>query len=156
MSYGLSRLTTFFFCISTAYFVAFGPHGPRAPTSQPGDALKIFLSTVGLISIGTGIFFIIQSRCLFSFFFSFLFNHLNSNTLATSVPRTMTKEWQVATNDRAKEMNLNPISGQFHKELVFGSRNNIILPRYLLGGLQRLRFCFEIKKTRSFFAFVLH
>jgi hypothetical protein len=114
------------------------------------------LSTVGLISIGTGIFFIIQSRCLFSFFFSFLFNHLNSNTLATSVPRTMTKEWQVATNERAKEMNINPISGQFHKELVFGSRNNIILPRYLLGGLQRLRFCFEIKKTRSFFAFVLH
>ena len=34
-----------------AYYVAFGPHGPRAPTSQPGDNLKIFLATMGLVGV---------------------------------------------------------------------------------------------------------
>jgi hypothetical protein len=36
-----------------AYYVAFGPHGPRAPTSQPGDNLKIFLATMGLVGVAT-------------------------------------------------------------------------------------------------------
>ena len=47
---------------STAYYVAFGPHGPRAPTSQPGDNLKIFLSTVALIAIGGAVFFAITAK----------------------------------------------------------------------------------------------
>jgi len=74
-----------------AYYVAFGPHGPRAPTGQPGDNFKIFLGTVALIAIGGAVFFAITAN--------------------NPVPRTMTKEWQQASNERAKEMNLNPISG---------------------------------------------
>ena len=41
--------------------MAFGPHGPRAPTSQPGDNLKIFLSTVGLIGVGAVVFYSIHA-----------------------------------------------------------------------------------------------
>jgi len=74
-----------------AYYVAFGPHGPRAPTSQPGDGVKIFFSTLALMAIGGIVFFAIHSQ--------------------SSTPRTMTKEWQLASNERAKEMKLNPISG---------------------------------------------
>lgn len=46
---------------SAAYYVAFGPHGPRAPTSQPGDALKIFLGTMGLCGVALGVFLGIRS-----------------------------------------------------------------------------------------------
>jgi hypothetical protein len=34
-----------------AYYVSFGPHGPRAPTSKPGDYPKIFLAVVGIIGL---------------------------------------------------------------------------------------------------------
>jgi len=39
-------------CTGIAYYVAFGPHGPRSPLSKPGDNFKIFLSTVGLVGLG--------------------------------------------------------------------------------------------------------
>jgi len=75
-----------------AYYVAFGPHGPRAPTSAPGDNLKIFLATVALVGVG-GIVFLITHH------------------FAAPPPKTLTKEWQEATNERAKELKLNPITG---------------------------------------------
>jgi len=75
-----------------AYYVAFGPHGPRAPTSQPGDNLKILLSTVALIGIAGALYLGIKST-------------------SPPPPKTMTKEWQEASNERAKEMKLNPITG---------------------------------------------
>ncbi|KAF8800522.1 COX4-domain-containing protein [Phlegmacium glaucopus] len=75
-----------------AYYVAFGPHGPRAPTSAPGEGFKILLATAGLISLAGALFYVVQS-------------------LGAPPPKTLTKEWQEASNERAKEMNLNPISG---------------------------------------------
>ncbi|CAA7271104.1 unnamed protein product [Cyclocybe aegerita] len=74
-----------------AYYVAFGPHGPRAPTSQPGDNMKILLSTLGLVGVSAVLYYVLQAY---------------SNPL----PKTMTKEWQEASNERAKEMKLNPLS----------------------------------------------
>jgi cytochrome c oxidase subunit 4 len=37
----------------TAYYVAFGPHGPRRPIHPPGSVLKIALGTVGCIAAAT-------------------------------------------------------------------------------------------------------
>jgi hypothetical protein len=51
-----------FLFLCAAYYVAFGPHGPRTPTSQPGDNLKIFLSTLALVGISGLVFLAIQSR----------------------------------------------------------------------------------------------
>ena len=34
-----------------AYYVAFGPHGPRTPVSPPGQGLKVLLSTLGLVGV---------------------------------------------------------------------------------------------------------
>ncbi|KAJ3566012.1 hypothetical protein NP233_g7266 [Leucocoprinus birnbaumii] len=75
-----------------AYYVAFGPHGPRAPTSQPGDNFKILLYTAALVGAGASLFFAIRG-------------------LGAPPPRTMTREWEEASNERAKEMKLNPITG---------------------------------------------
>ncbi|EIW84651.1 cytochrome c oxidase subunit IV [Coniophora puteana RWD-64-598 SS2] len=75
-----------------AYYVAFGPHGPRKPTSPPGENLKIFIWTLGLIGV---------SGAIFGF----------TRTFAPPPPKTMTKEWQEAENERAKELKLNPITG---------------------------------------------
>lgn len=62
-----------------AWWIAFGPHGPRAG-SPPGEWTKIWLYT----AVGVG-----ASAALFFFIHSF----------ARPPPRTMTKEWQEATNE---------------------------------------------------------
>ncbi|KAF8625750.1 hypothetical protein AX17_006776 [Amanita inopinata Kibby_2008] len=76
-----------------AYYVAFGPHGPRAPASKPGDTLKIFGYTVALIGAAG-----LLSAGLKAF-------------AAAPPPRTLTKEWKEAENERGLEMKLNPITG---------------------------------------------
>ncbi|KAF8147565.1 cytochrome c oxidase subunit IV-domain-containing protein [Crassisporium funariophilum] len=75
-----------------AYYVAFGPHGPRAPTSQPGDGLKITLATTALVGLAGLLFYGIKS-------------------MSPAPPKSLTKEWQEASNERALEMKLNPITG---------------------------------------------
>ncbi|KAF8630764.1 hypothetical protein AX15_002734 [Amanita polypyramis BW_CC] len=75
-----------------AYYVAFGPHGPRAPASQPGDNLKIFAYTLALVGVAGLLTVTIRQ-------------------FGGAPPKTMTKEWQEATNERAREMNLDPITG---------------------------------------------
>jgi len=75
-----------------AYYVAFGPHGPRAPVSKPGDSLKIFAYTLALVG-AAGILSITLKQ------------------FGGPPPKTMTKEWHEAENVRAREMNINPITG---------------------------------------------
>ncbi|KXN81271.1 Cytochrome c oxidase polypeptide 5, mitochondrial [Leucoagaricus sp. SymC.cos] len=75
-----------------AYYVAFGPHGPRAPSSQPGDAFKILLYTSALVGVAGSLFFALRG-------------------FATPPPKTISKEWEEASNERAREMKLNPITG---------------------------------------------
>nr|POF17561.1 cytochrome c oxidase polypeptide 5, mitochondrial [Quercus suber] len=65
-----------------AYWIAFGPHGPRA-LPPPGENTKIFLYTM----IGVG-----AAAVIFGVTRSF----------AREPPRTMTKEWQEASNEYLK------------------------------------------------------
>lgn len=66
----------------TAWWIAFGPHGPRA-LAPPGEWTKVWLYT----AIGVGISFAV-----------FWGIHL----MARPPPRSMTKEWQEATNEYLK------------------------------------------------------
>ncbi|OJT06106.1 Cytochrome c oxidase polypeptide 5, mitochondrial [Trametes pubescens] len=75
-----------------AYYVAFGPHGPRAPVDAPGASTKIVLGVTGLVVAAGAVFYAIRAA-------------------APPPPRTITKEWEEATNERAIEMKINPISG---------------------------------------------
>ncbi|KZT43994.1 cytochrome c oxidase subunit IV [Sistotremastrum suecicum HHB10207 ss-3] len=75
-----------------AYYVAFGPHGPRAPIKPPGANTTIFFGTIGAIAVSSIIFALIRSR-------------------APPPPKTMTKEWQEAATEQAKERRENPITG---------------------------------------------
>jgi cytochrome c oxidase subunit 4 len=101
------------FC-GVAYYVAFGPHGPRAPTSQPGDNLKIFLATMGLVGVATVLTLIVHKSGGF-YLRVFPTRHpyltIYVSFIAPPPPKTLTKEWEEATNVRAREMNINPISG---------------------------------------------
>jgi Cytochrome c oxidase subunit IV len=116
-----------------AYYVAFGPHGPRAPTSQPGDNLKIFLATMGLVGSAFvasaiihqwgGLLFVVcptRHTCLTIVFVTLFLS-------AAPPPKTMTKEWEEATNERAREMKLNPITGTCSQSLsTVYAPNNLV------------------------------
>lgn len=67
---------------SSAWWIAFGPHGPRAE-SPPGEWASIFAYTAIGIGVSVVLFWIIHA-------------------FARPPPRTMTKEWQEATNEYLK------------------------------------------------------
>lgn len=104
-----------------AYYVAFGPHGPRAPSSAPGDNLKILLFTTALVGVGATVFVTLRhlGMCypLYSVFFGPCVIYLLARVcplsifLAAPPPKTMNKEWEEASNERALEMKLNPLTG---------------------------------------------
>ena len=65
-----------------AYWIAFGPHGPRAQ-DPPGEGKKVALYTFIGIAASLAIF-------------------AGLRTMAKPAPYTMTKEWQEATNEYLK------------------------------------------------------
>jgi len=75
-----------------AYYVAFGPHGPRTPVSPPGQAFKVITGISVMIGVATLMYFGVRA-------------------MAPPPPKTMTKEWQEASNERALEQKMNPITG---------------------------------------------
>ncbi|KAF2478652.1 cytochrome c oxidase subunit IV-domain-containing protein [Neohortaea acidophila] len=74
-----------------AYWIAFGPHGPRAG-DPPGEGRKVLLYTIIGSLAGVGIFGL---------------THL----FAGPHPSTMNREWQEATNEYFKENKIEPITG---------------------------------------------
>ncbi|KAJ2553907.1 cytochrome c oxidase [Coemansia sp. RSA 1933] len=73
------------------YYATYGPHNHRRPRIKPGDNMKVFIGVVATIAVSITISTLIRSQI--------------------PKPRTMTKEWQEASNEYAKEHNMNPISG---------------------------------------------
>lgn len=68
------------YCI--AWWIAFGPHGPRAE-APPGEWTKVFIYTAAGVAISVALFFAVHS-------------------FARPPPKSMTKEWQEATNEYLK------------------------------------------------------
>ncbi|KAL8743043.1 MAG: hypothetical protein Q9190_004558 [Brigantiaea leucoxantha] len=74
-----------------AWWVAFGPHGPRAE-DPPGENWFVFKRVMMVIGVSTAVFIVIRQ-------------------FARPPPKTMTKEWQEATNEYLKRQNTEPITG---------------------------------------------
>lgn len=74
-------LTMFF--LFTAYYIAFGPHGPRRPP-PPDEGRNVFL---------------LSSAVIAGAFAVFAFTRMFASPIR---PRTMTKEWQEATEEYLK------------------------------------------------------
>ncbi|KAJ5653776.1 Cytochrome c oxidase polypeptide 5 [Penicillium odoratum] len=74
-----------------AYWIAFGPHGPRAQAPK-GEGWKILFKVTQLTLVSFAIFYAI---------------HL----FAKPQPKTMSKEWQEASNEYALSEKMNPIHG---------------------------------------------
>ncbi|EAS30797.3 cytochrome c oxidase subunit IV [Coccidioides immitis RS] len=74
-----------------AYWIAFGPHGPRAETPK-GEGMKVFIQVAKYMLISFGVFYAIRMA-------------------AGPAPKTMSKEWQEATNEYALKEKLEPITG---------------------------------------------
>ncbi|PAV23578.1 cytochrome c oxidase subunit IV [Pyrrhoderma noxium] len=75
-----------------AYYVAFGPHGPRTPSTPAGETTRLVVGIVSSILIATGMYYAVRAS-------------------APPLPKTMSKEWQEAMNEKAKEQKMNPIHG---------------------------------------------
>jgi len=73
------------------YYIAFGPYGPRRPLLPPGSNIKITLQTVGVLAAA-------------GLLLAWAISHHDK-------PKTMTREWQEASNQLAKERNMDPITG---------------------------------------------
>lgn len=111
------ELTSLAHLIRTAYYVAFGPHGPREPILPAGSGIKTFggvavsilaalVMFAGVRSLGA--FVIISTlgrdgrltlRCVWFW-----------DNLGSPAPRTLTKEWQEASNEKAIEQKSDPFS----------------------------------------------
>ncbi|MCJ1234279.1 Cytochrome c oxidase subunit 5A [Varicellaria rhodocarpa] len=74
-----------------AYWIAFGPHGPRALPPK-GEGLKIFNYTMIGVAVSFALFLAIRS-------------------LSGPPPGTMTKEYQEMTNEYLRSQNVEPITG---------------------------------------------
>jgi cytochrome c oxidase subunit 4 len=75
-----------------AYYIAFGPHGPRRP-APPDEGRKVFLLSMAVIGAACVVFAITR---------------MFANPAR---PRTMTKEWQEATEEYMKSQGTEPITG---------------------------------------------
>jgi len=75
-----------------AYYVAFGPHGPRTPINPPGTFVKVTSTVAGLVGVAFAVVAAVRYY-------------------AAPPPKTLTKEWQEASTEYARENKLNPISG---------------------------------------------
>ena len=86
--------------------------------------------------------------------------------VAAPPPKTLTKEWQEASNERAKELNLNPITGMYSTSLYnlqYALSSDIIYAsfffsflRYIIRRLlrQRFRSSKEVELVRPHFQIV--
>lgn len=74
-----------------AYWIAFGPHGPRAE-DPPGTGARVFWMVMAGIGASVGIFGAIRM-------------------VAKPAPHTMTKEWQEASNEMLKQQRSDPLTG---------------------------------------------
>lgn len=90
---------------SIAWWIAFGPHGPRAET-PPGEWGRVWFYTAVGIAVSAVLFYGIHS-------------------FARPPPRTMTKEWQEATNEYLK-VSLDGVIGE--GALLTSSRKNESTP----------------------------
>jgi len=74
-----------------SYWIAFGPHGPRA-VPPPGEGTKVFVYTMIGMGVSFALFYAVRLA-------------------ARPPPSTMTKEWQEASEEYGRQQKLEPISG---------------------------------------------
>ncbi|CAG8640550.1 24737_t:CDS:2, partial [Cetraspora pellucida] len=75
-----------------AYYISFGPHGPREPLTGPGHTGKVFIGIGGVLAASLALFYV-------------------TKVLVPEQPKTLTKEWQEATNEKMRRQKADPITG---------------------------------------------
>ncbi|KAF2688820.1 mitochondrial cytochrome c oxidase-like protein subunit V [Lentithecium fluviatile CBS 122367] len=90
-----------------AYYIAFGPHGPRRPP-PPDEGRKVFFLSAGIIAAACVVFSLTR---------------LFANPVR---PRTMTKEWQEATEEYMRNQGTEPIT--FKPGMMVQSKSEKDLP----------------------------
>ncbi|KAI9264090.1 cytochrome c oxidase subunit IV [Phascolomyces articulosus] len=75
-----------------AYYIAFGPHGPRQPITQPGHGSKVLGGVAAVLGVSSVLFWTIRVN-------------------GQETPITTTREWEEATNEYLRKQKSDPISG---------------------------------------------
>lgn len=97
--------------VVTAYYVAFGPHGPRTPANPPGTAVKVGATVTGLVAVAAAIITTLHYYGMYSLCVDGFASTRTIIFVAAPPPKTLTKEWQEASNEYARENKINPITG---------------------------------------------
>ncbi|CAD6574250.1 MAG: Cytochrome c oxidase subunit 5A [Cyphobasidiales sp. Tagirdzhanova-0007] len=87
-----------------AYYIAYGPHGPRAPIVPPNTNGKVFAGVVASIVVAFGVFSLVRLND-----FHLLITRFRLP--AQAAPKTLTKEWKEAQQEYAKEQKMDPFTG---------------------------------------------
>lgn len=132
-----------------AYYVAFGPHGPRAPVNPPGTTVKILtgvsalIASAGLLyagfrSIGMLSFLLVSMYSHTIYLFFFLKKIRYSTTATQNDQQGVGRSHQRACKRAQDQPHLRFVNFPF----TFFSRYLTVCCRYHLGGLlwQRLRY----------------
>jgi hypothetical protein len=93
-----------------AYYIAFGPHGPRRP-APPDEGRKVFLLSMAVIGAACVVFAITR---------------MFANPAR---PRTMTKEWQEATEEYMKVRWFRDVE-QYHSPRIYANATCYIVTRH--------------------------
>ncbi|KAG0167200.1 Cytochrome c oxidase subunit 5A [Apophysomyces sp. BC1034] len=75
-----------------AYYIAFGPHGPREPLTGANHSVKVFGGVMAVLAASGALFYMIRVG-------------------GKEKPHTFNKEWREATNEYLKSQNSNPVHG---------------------------------------------
>ena len=128
------------------YYINFGPHGPRAQRRK--DGWEILGGVATCVAISFTIFWLIrQYRTPLNLLSCSL---LTLWAVTPPPPRTMTREWQEATNRRFRELGIEPITGP-------GSEDYKVRPQYNnnVNGCRAKAWCTAISSTGKVVKFLV-
>lgn len=132
-----------------AYYVAFGPHGPREPILPAGAGAKTFGGTIAAVLIAAGLFYTVRLFGQSTFAGVPRASREKGELIryriaGTEKPRTVTKEWQEASNARAVEQKQDPFTvrssppRQLWRTLLILALTGSFVPWIHWKGIRRL------------------
>ena len=104
-----------------AYYISYGPHGPRSPIVPANSGGKVILGSIACFGLAAGLFALARYNGKIALPHACSFAHYAFAT-AHETPKTMNKEWKEAQDEYARSQKMDPCAhcfAQFAAPLTF-------------------------------------